>query len=337
MSENHFNCILPLMHAKGVSLSPREFHHMVNVTFHRFESAHYDQLHQEMWNDLPAQFELLCQDLIQKGEDLPEKLRVLDVGCGTGLSSQLLLGTCLGKRIHQIDLLDTSSEMLAKCAERAARWGVTNRQIHGTVETINDASYDLVLTCSVLHHIPDLQTFLRQIRKIQSPRGIFIHFQDPNGDYLADPDLLRRSRALELATKKSKGWRAKVNLPLRLLRRLLRLASPQQSSPRKNYIDQINEALLSSNTIKTPLTDAELWSVTDIHENNLPFSTGKGISIPALKGFLPDYALVSARSYSFFGKMGSTLPPAMKAEELKLIRQRAMTGKHISAVWRLRL
>jgi SAM-dependent methyltransferase len=338
MNENstHFDCLIPLMRAKGVGVTPEEFHRIVNVTFHKFESAHYDEFHLEMWTDLPAQCELIAQDLVSKSGGLPDKSRLLDIGCGTGLSTELLLKSPLGKSIAHVDLVDTSPEMLEKCAKRAAGWGIEYKLTEGTIREAPGAGYDLIVTCSVLHHIPDLNDFFAAVRRLQAPRGVFLHFQDPNGDYLDDPDLLRRSESLRQARKKPAASRGPLNLPLRLARRAWRKLTGTDSSRRKNYVDEINAALIAKGVIKSPMTDAELWSVTDIHENNLPFSTGKGISLKHLAELMPDYEMVTARSYSFFGKMIGNLPPEMKEEELRLVKERAMNGKHIEGAWRLR-
>ena len=51
----------------GVHCSAAEFHAAVNVAFHRFESEHYDELHQDMWRSLPRQIHLLAEDCLEAG------------------------------------------------------------------------------------------------------------------------------------------------------------------------------------------------------------------------------------------------------------------------------
>ncbi len=82
--------ILDIMRAHGSTCSLGEFQSAVNLTFHRFESGVYDQIHDAMWKSLPAQFEVPSQDVIRATLGHAE-LRLLDIGCGTGLSSDLLL------------------------------------------------------------------------------------------------------------------------------------------------------------------------------------------------------------------------------------------------------
>src|SRR5437879_922836 len=118
------------MRIRGVACSPEAFQSQVNVTFHKYESEVYDQLHRDMWENLPAQFQLLATDTLEKGPSLSGSLEVLDIGCGTGLASDCLMKTTLlGKDIGSIDLLDTSAKMLRRASERAKSWGVPFRCI----------------------------------------------------------------------------------------------------------------------------------------------------------------------------------------------------------------
>lgn len=81
---------VPLMDTLGVTVSAEEFHDAVNVAFRDFESECYDEVHRSMWESLRRQFDLLSDDVLEKGAPLPSELTMLDVGCGTGLASELL-------------------------------------------------------------------------------------------------------------------------------------------------------------------------------------------------------------------------------------------------------
>ena len=126
-------------------------------------------------------------------------------------------------------------------------------------------------------------------------------------------------------TRRSLPWLKRIT-PQRVWRRLRATATGQ---PPRSFIDLVNEDLLRSGVITKPLTDSELWSVTDIHIYN-----GKGISLQTLGQLLPGYAMVSKRSYSFFGEMYSELAPHFQREEDRLLQAGAPNGLHIAAVWR---
>ena len=93
---NEFPQIIEIMQKHGVKGSAEQFQSVVNVTFHKYESEVYDELHRDMWDSLPKQFQLLAADCLLKHPLLPDSLHALDIGCGTGLASDCLLKTDLG-------------------------------------------------------------------------------------------------------------------------------------------------------------------------------------------------------------------------------------------------
>jgi SAM-dependent methyltransferase len=117
-----------IMRRHGARCSPSEFHAAVNVAFHRYESELYDELHRDMWESLPLQIALLAGDCLRvAGAAEPGPLRMLDIGCGTGLATDLLLRSPLGPFITEVDLLDTSTAMLARAQQRRQQWGKPRR------------------------------------------------------------------------------------------------------------------------------------------------------------------------------------------------------------------
>ena len=71
----------------------------------------------------------------------------------------------MGKYIEYINLLDTSKKMLEKAEIRAKKWGKKYTLQHSGVEKVKE-KYDIVVVCSVLHHIPDLDDFIKNICRI---------------------------------------------------------------------------------------------------------------------------------------------------------------------------
>ena len=311
-----------IMQRRGVRCSAAEFHAAVNVTFHRFESEIYDEAHRDMWESLPQQISLLAEDCLRAGA--PERIRMLDIGCGTGLATDLVLRSALGPRVIEADLLDTSSAMLARAQARRAQWGKPGDAVEGLLPIlVGRKSYDLIITCSVLHHVPDLAEFLRAVAALQhgNPGAFFVHLQDPNGDSQDDPE--RRERAARVQ-KKIPEWMVRL-APRRVIGRVLREIKGEQG---QDYLSKVNRELMQAGIIESPLAVSEIFDITDVHVRD------GGISIDRLKQWLPDYQLASRRSYAFFGVLRTELPPQLQAEEDRFIGEGALNGGAVAAAWR---
>jgi SAM-dependent methyltransferase len=212
--------------------------------------------------------------------------------------------------------------MLRRASERAKSWNVPVRSLEGLLNAADlRDKYDLIVICSVLHHVPDIPAFLRTVRRLQAGGGIFMHLQDPNGDYLADPELKARMRQEE----KRSSQRTSRFHPRRILGRLYRELSGKQGD---DYIAKTNRELVTRGVRKEPLTVEELFSITDIHVVD-----GKGVSVSEFQGLLPEYRLIAQRSYGFMGVLQTSLPDELRKEEERLIASQALNGFHVGAVW----
>ncbi len=315
-----------IMDRHGVHCSLEEFHEAVNVTFHNFEAAVYDQEHSDMWQSLPQEFNRLADDCGEAAKG-HEELHLLDIGCGTGLATDCLLKTPLGRKIKSVDLLDTSRIMLKQVAERSRGWNIPVTINEGLVDSVpKGKTYSLIVTCSVLHHVPDLPDFLSSIRRLQTNGGIYLHLQDPNGAYLTDPEYLRRVKEGE--PRKLLPDNLARFAPRRVFGRIYRELTGKQ---RESYCDKTNRELLEKGIIQSPLTVAEIYSITDIHVVD-----GAGISVDKMMSWMPDYDLISTRSYAFFGRLWSDLPPHFRKLEEELAAQKVLNGLHVGAAWKQR-
>lgn len=101
---------------------------------------------------------------------LPAKARILDLCCGTGLSTQALSQTYPDSTI---DALDISEEMLAQAQAKFYQAHVTFRQ--GDAMSPKDAGfegpYDGILMAYGLRNVPDPDQCLRNLRSLLKPGG----------------------------------------------------------------------------------------------------------------------------------------------------------------------
>jgi SAM-dependent methyltransferase len=350
--EEAFETIVPIMQRYGAAGSPAGFFEAVNRVFHDVEAHVYDNIHEDMWEGLPAIFDLLVEDAGRSGAQFPARITLLDIGCGTGLATEMFRCTSAGARLAEVCMLDTSATMLEKAKERARNWPeIELRTRLGTLFDVPDEeTYDVVLASSVLHHIPDLPAFFRQLEPRLRPGGLFVHFQDGNEEAEASPVLeRRRERAQALILSQSPsgsgvqgGLRDAVKTALRsvglldlarqasgdLSASLLRRFGVGRVRPR-DYLFHVNRALLSEGFIRRSMSAEDIWHVTDIHVGQ-----GLGLSISEMRRFLPGLECLSVRTYRFFGV--DVLPPSLLAEEKELAASGDLDGSLLAAVWQKR-
>ncbi len=106
-----------------------------------------------------APFDDLLQ-LVKRGDSL----RVIDLGCGTGVLTRRLADALPGSNVLG---LDSSPEMLAK-AEPNARPGL--RFALGTIEEV-DGEWDLIFSNAALHWVDDHQTLIPRLFALLRPGG----------------------------------------------------------------------------------------------------------------------------------------------------------------------
>jgi ubiquinone/menaquinone biosynthesis C-methylase UbiE len=137
-------------------------------------------LHMARWYDLLGHIISLGRvnavraQLLDLAAPLPGET-VLDVGCGTGTLA-LAMESRMGKgEVHGID---ASSEMIEVSREKATKAGSQVDFRVALIEAIPfpDATFDLVTSSMMLHHLPDdlKRSGLAEIRRILKPGGRFI-------------------------------------------------------------------------------------------------------------------------------------------------------------------
>lgn len=120
---------------------------------------------------------------------LPLEARVVDLGCGP---ADIPVRLSLRHPGFEIDAVDGSEAMLAHGATAVGRTGARVRLHCARLgeESLEAHAYDLVLSNSLLHHLPDPSLLWRCVRRLAAPRARVLIMD------LARPDTPERAREL---------------------------------------------------------------------------------------------------------------------------------------------
>lgn len=193
----------PLEHAEnlarpyGPKLPLPALVEQLNQIYHRFEAASYDQNHSEIFEQLPSLWMQMVERCQSQLESLGRPLRILDYGCGTGFAASQMISLLRQDRIEKVTCYDPSPEMLKKCEDRF--------QNSFSVELLNTfpegCQFDVLLTNSLLHHLPDLTGFVQAVPKFIVPGGLWFAGHEPNRNYYLNPECTSFSASLRRQKK----------------------------------------------------------------------------------------------------------------------------------------
>lgn len=171
----------------------------------------------------------VCFGLLDRYLPPHRGLKILDVGCGTGLNLQYL------EKYGHAQGVDMSPEALEFCRQR----GVTNVTLHEADELpFESESFDLVTAFDVIEHIEDDRGALEEFKRVIRPGGTLLIYTPALPWMYGEHDrLVHHKRRYMLGELRSKiegaGYQllhsSYVNffiLPIVVLARLAHLLSP---------------------------------------------------------------------------------------------------------------
>lgn len=318
--------LLVLMRRFGATCSPREFYWAVNHAFHAAAAEGYDHMLRDMFVPLWDVWARLLRHL--PPVDARPQLRFLDVGCGTGLVGDILTRLC-ANRVEELTLLDPSAPMLAQCRRKSAAWPFPCRFLEGDLSAAPDhPAFDVITMDSVLHHVVELEAFLRRASDLLDPGGLILTAQDERAESTEDSVFLSR--------------RAGAGAARPLVRRMLRRArnAIRAAARRLGYYRQVplaaatNEVLLRGGTIRRRMDLDSINAVTDYHITGQPGRLGRGIKLAQLQDWLPGVERMDYFTYAFHGRTWSSLTEEQRRQEEAWLSQGDPHGQTFASAWR---
>ena len=185
-----------------------------NILYHDWEAATYDDKWSISYDERSIDYatgrfaKVAGQDPRLPGFEPYEN--ALEIGSGTGFFLLNLMQAGVARHGHLTDLSPGMVEVAVRNGERLGL-SVEGQVVDGESLPYDDNSMDLVVGHAILHHIPDVETALREVLRVLRPGGRFVFAGEPTrrGDFLAR----RLSRATWWATTTVtklpplRGWR----------------------------------------------------------------------------------------------------------------------------------
>lgn len=158
---------------------------LANVLYHDWEAGTYDEKWSISYDERCISY---ATDVFKAvaGEDGQPYPTAMELGSGTGF---FLLNLMQGGVIKKGSVTDLSPGMVQVALRNAEKLGldVDGRVADAERIPYPDNSFDLVVGHAVLHHIPDVQSALREVLRVLKPGGRFVFAGEPTkvGDFYA--------------------------------------------------------------------------------------------------------------------------------------------------------
>ena len=111
---------------------------------------------------------------------LSPEASVLDMGCGTGVSTALILDTLRPQRLAAFDFDPSMVELARRRLARRLHEHDLDLTVADAIRTpYGDGLFDAVFESGVVHHIPDWRAALREVGRVLKPGGRFC-FAEPS-------------------------------------------------------------------------------------------------------------------------------------------------------------
>lgn len=202
-------------------MSSQQIHE--NITRHERIAAAYDKRHAEIYNDVEQQRLRGAISLaVQAITSGTAPVYACDLGCGAGnLTRHLLAESC---RVTAADVTPSFVTMVTQIDPER----IDGLLLNGAdLSNVPDATYDMVATYSVLHHIPDYLAIVREMARIVKPGGVVFIDHEWSSEHWNPSAALLEYRALTKQPRDISWYTSRLLRPRWWHTRLKQLFDPR--------------------------------------------------------------------------------------------------------------
>lgn len=263
----------------------------INRLYHGFEAEIYDAKHPEIYEQLPGIWREMSKRVTEYFGS--KMLRILDFGCGTGFEAQQLLQNIPTSSIGALTCYDPSPEMLEKCRRTITPLFPSATFFSSLEEVLNsDASYSLLVTNSVLHHLPDVLLTIGSLLPFLDTHAIWLAGHEPSLRFYKNTECVENFEAY---------LRERRRLP-DYYTQLLKLIIRVKGNPYP-YAKTAREAVRTGLFARQP-PSVVIDRIVDFHvaHSTEEVSAGRGFDVFAMQeDFQASWKLIWLKTYGFMG------------------------------------
>jgi ubiquinone/menaquinone biosynthesis C-methylase UbiE len=191
--------VIDPLEASRAALDPKT----ANILYHDAAARGYDDKWSISFDERSVSY---VRERAERMLPKPRYGKVLEVGSGTGF---FLLNLWQSGFVEEAHASDISPGMLRACGENARRLGCDVGLRTADVERLpyGDGEFDLVVGHAFLHHIPDVEGSLADMRRVLKPGGALFIAGEPTrmGDRIANVAKRTAARGFRLVERVRPG------------------------------------------------------------------------------------------------------------------------------------
>lgn len=293
----------------------------MNRIFHRFEADIYDNKHPEISEQLPSIWKEMSKKVTEYFGS--KALRILDFGCGTGFEAQQLLQSIPVSSVAALTCYDPSAEMLERCCTKIAP--LYHKAVFcSSLEEVlaSNEPHTLLLTNSVLHHLPDVASTIGNLLPFLSPDAMWLAGHEPSLHFYKNGECVAN---LEAYLKE----RRTSSLYSRLIKRIFYRKS--------NLYIKIAQEVVRAGLFKRQPSALVIDRIVDFHvaHSIKEISIGRGFDFSVLQqDFQDSWKLAWIKTYAFMGPFyEGDLKGRWAASCQELARRFPQDGANFCMIW----